>query len=249
MAPLKSNTEWKYWGKSDPLWGVASWTNRQKSGAEPWTDAEFYALGASDWCDFVNHWEQYGVKRGSCVEIGCGAGRMTRQLGQYFGRVYALDVSADMIERARPHVGDNVEFAVVDGLRIPRPDDSEDAVFSTHVLQHLDSVEFGYEYFREAYRVLNDGGSLMVHLPLYQWPNDSGAMGAVWRTLYRCFRKISDLRADASRKAGRPMMRGTPYAIRPLNEFLTELGFKGVQVRVFPISSNGGLHPFVFATK
>jgi hypothetical protein len=41
-----------------------------------------------------------------------------------------------MIERARPDVGDNAEFFVVDGERIPRPDGSVTALFSTHVLQY-----------------------------------------------------------------------------------------------------------------
>ena len=44
------------------------------------------------------------------------------------------------------------------------------------------------------------------------------------------------------------MMGGTPYPIRPLNGFLVRLGFKTVQVRIFPTSSNSGLRPFVFTT-
>src|SRR5881628_2435738 len=45
------------------------------------------------------------------VEIGCGIGRMTRSLADRFYRVIALDVSPEMIDRARrsnPHLG-NVE--------------------------------------------------------------------------------------------------------------------------------------------
>src|SRR5258708_2555315 len=100
MTELKSNTEWKQWGKDDPLWGVASWDGKQKGGASPWTDEEFYALGESDWQDFLRHWRQYGIDTRSCLEIGCGAGRITRQLAKSFDRVYGVDVSEDMIRRA-----------------------------------------------------------------------------------------------------------------------------------------------------
>lgn len=73
MKELASNKEWKKWGEIDPLFGVASWQNKQRDGSNPWTDQEFYQLGDSDWKDFSRHWEMYGVSRESCLEIGCGA--------------------------------------------------------------------------------------------------------------------------------------------------------------------------------
>src|SRR5437764_15041344 len=92
MAILKSNTEWKQWGREDPLWGVASWENKQKHAGSAWTDEEFYALGQSDWQDFIGQWDHYGVNRESCLEVGCGAGRITKQLVNSFATVYAVDV-------------------------------------------------------------------------------------------------------------------------------------------------------------
>src|SRR5262249_2182681 len=38
---------------------------------------------------------------GTCVEVGCGSGRMTGALAERFDRVIALDVSPAMVERAR----------------------------------------------------------------------------------------------------------------------------------------------------
>ena len=35
------------------------------------------------------------------LEIGCGAGRMTRHLARIFGHVHAVDVSGEMIAQAR----------------------------------------------------------------------------------------------------------------------------------------------------
>jgi len=42
---MKSNQEWMQWGKVDPLYAVASWKDRERSGSNPWTDEEFYAIG------------------------------------------------------------------------------------------------------------------------------------------------------------------------------------------------------------
>ena len=41
------------WGKTDPLFAVASWENRNREGTSPWTEDEFFQLGKSDWQDFV----------------------------------------------------------------------------------------------------------------------------------------------------------------------------------------------------
>lgn len=247
MTELKSNIEWKQWGKEDPLWGVASWAGKQKDGATPWTDEEFYALGASDWRDFLGHWQQYGIDTASCLEIGCGAGRMTRQLAGTFARVVAVDVSEGMVARARQAVGDNVEFAVIDGLHLPLGDGAVQGVFSTHVLQHLDSVEIGFAYFREMYRVLGAGGSLMVHLPLYELP--AGPERRWMHLLHAASRRLSDVRAHLRRRRGIKTMRGTPYPIGSLTAYLKNLGFQRVEFRIFPVTSNGELHPFVFATR
>ncbi|MEQ1886461.1 MAG: class I SAM-dependent methyltransferase [Bryobacteraceae bacterium] len=247
MSGLKSNKEWKQWGKEDPLFGVASWPGRDKNGASPWTEADFYALGQSDWEDFEKHWGQYGRNRASCLEIGCGAGRITRQLSAAFDRVYAVDVSEEMICVARQGVGPNVEFSLVDGQLLPYPNGSTTGIFSTHVLQHLDSFELGVTYFREFFRVLAAGGTLMVHLPLYQFPG--GPLRQVMQTMDSVSRAIAQARADWYRKIGKKTMRTTPYPMDRLTESLTAIGFRNIELRVFETKSNRSPHAFVFATK
>src|SRR5689334_10746121 len=136
-----SNVEWRRWGEIDPLYGVASARGRERGGAHPWSDAEFHELGARHWAAFQPAWRRYGLDYASCLEIGCGAGRMTAQLAREFGIVHAVDVSRGMIDYAAERVtGTNVQFHLTDGGSLPIPPASVTAVFSTHVFQHFDSL-------------------------------------------------------------------------------------------------------------
>ena len=155
-----------------------------------------------------------------------------------------------MIDCARSAIKNrNVEFSLIDGLHLPQADGSVAAVFTTFVLQHLENKEIGFEYFRELFRVLSAGGTIMVGLPLYQFPVDSGVLGALMSSEYALRRVIGNVRAGIRRRLGQKTMRGTQYPMRTLREFLTGLGFKKIEFRIFPVTSNGFFEAYVFATK
>lgn len=249
---VKSNVEWKFWGKRDPLWSVATWPGREKSGSNPWTEEEFYALGERDWADFIRHWNSYGLRNEVVVEIGCGAGRLTKAMARYFSRVVALDVSEDMIDYARQRLDSpTVEFQVVDGKSIPCADGSVTAVFSAQVFQHLESRKDVENYFREIHRVLDTGGSMMIHIPVYEWPPRTSD----WvRRFYAIGLRLSDLKALKVRRAlerggSEGLMKMRSYPIRYFFEFLPSLGFRDVEVSIFETRSNGSAHQFILATR
>src|SRR5579864_5145089 len=100
-AHLESNAEWMRWAMDDPLWAVVTEPERKRGERRAWTDEEFYSSGEADWQDFLLRWRQYGVDTKNCLEIGCGAGRITKQLSLLFKKVYAIDVSPTMIAYAR----------------------------------------------------------------------------------------------------------------------------------------------------
>ena len=94
------------------------------------------------------------------VEIGCGVGRITRELARRAGSVRAIDVSPLMLELAReanPSLT-NVEWLVGDGRTLPVDDASADVCQSDVVFQHLPSPELTYGYVSEIGRVLVPGG-------------------------------------------------------------------------------------------
>ncbi len=248
--PTASNKEWRKWGASDPLYGVASWAGKSKDGADPWTDEDFYRLGELDWTDFHRHWQRYGVDTTSCLEIGCGAGRITKFLAGTFERVHALDVSDSMIAYARERVPSNVEFHLATGTDIPLEGSAVSAVFSCHVFQHFDSLSVARQYFHEIARVLAPGGSLMIHLPIFDWPFESRLL----RRLYRIRKAADDIearvkRALMERNLVQPIMRTLRYPLQFFYDELPACGLTEIEVSVFATSSNGAAHPFVLARK
>ena len=250
--PVKSNVEWKFWGKHDPLWGVAALQGRNKDGQNPWSDEEFYELGRMDWSDFIIHWEKYGLESNVAVEIGCGAGRITKPMAAYFHQVYAFDVSEDMITYASKNISDeNVEFKLSNGSEIPVATKSVNSVFSTHVFQHLDSLDDAALYFREIARVLVPGGTMMIHLPVYSWPY---GMGKWVERVYQLIKVAGNLRAELKRyilkKGGSAhLMRMRSYSIDNLYTLLPKFGFEHIEICIFTTTSNNAPHPFVFARK
>jgi SAM-dependent methyltransferase len=95
------------------------------------------------------------------VEIGCGVGRLTRALAVRAARVIALDVSQEMLARARelnPQL-ENVTWLHGDGESLAGIGDaSADGCFSHVVFQHLPAPELTLGYVREMGRVLRPGG-------------------------------------------------------------------------------------------
>jgi len=95
------------------------------------------------------------------VDVGCGVGRLTRALSNRVARVIALDVSSEMLARARRLNPDlaNVEWLHGDGRSLnPVADGSVDGCISHVVFRHLPSPSITLGYIREMGRVLRPGG-------------------------------------------------------------------------------------------
>jgi ubiquinone/menaquinone biosynthesis C-methylase UbiE len=120
-------------------------------------------------------------RRGTCVEVGCGPGRMTGELAERFERVIAVDVSPQMLERARAAVGvggARVEFRVVSGERLDTVESGvADVVVCYLVLQHLPTRRIVTRYIEEFARVLGSGGEAYVQLPVLA----GGLRARLWR--------------------------------------------------------------------
>ncbi len=95
------------------------------------------------------------------LDIGCGVGRLTRVLGARADHVVGLDISSEMLVRARelnPEL-ENVTWVHGDGTSLAGVDTaSVDGCFSHVVFQHIPDPEITLGYVREMGRVLRPGG-------------------------------------------------------------------------------------------
>src|ERR1700733_13871830 len=149
------------------------WDQRAKENARyyvntataKWTDEEFFASGERTVADeiltdLVNICQGKPAGEMRVLEIGCGAGRVTRALANRFGEVHGVDVSGEMVRQAklalqdRPNAflyqNNGKDLTVVPALEF-------DFAFSSIVFQHIPSREIIENYVREVHRLLRPG--------------------------------------------------------------------------------------------
>ncbi len=164
---------------------------------------------------------------GTCVEVGCGPGRMTAALAERFERVVAVDVSPAMVERARASVSvPNVEFRVVSGDRLDGVESRvADALVCYLVLQHLPSREAVLAYLAEFGRVLAERGEAFVQLPVL----DEGWRPRAWRAARSALVPLTSLGPTRRRE-----FRGYRLTRDELDEGLERAGLRVVATDVGP---------------
>jgi ubiquinone/menaquinone biosynthesis C-methylase UbiE len=94
------------------------------------------------------------------IEIGCGAGRLTRALSNVFGEVYAVDISGEMVAQASAACADRPGVHVYqnNGCDLSvLPEQEYDFAYSAIVFQHIPSREIIENYVREVHRLLRPG--------------------------------------------------------------------------------------------
>jgi len=106
--------------------------------------------------------------RGAFLDFGCGVGRVSRVLMEYFMTGYGIDISPTMIERAKQYSADDRRKPVYivnehEHLNI-LPSDSIDFVYSHIVLQHLPR-RLQPVLVSEFLRVLRRGGIAAFQVP------------------------------------------------------------------------------------
>ncbi|MDE3198001.1 MAG: methyltransferase domain-containing protein [Acidobacteriota bacterium] len=125
-----------------------------------WDPAEFFRSGEINADNEILSDPDIPIT-GSMLEIGCGAGRMTKALAAIYAEVYAVDISAEMIALAQRNLSGlpNVHLHKNSGADLAHlPDGSLDFAFSYIVFQHIPSREAIASYIREVHRCLKPGG-------------------------------------------------------------------------------------------
>jgi ubiquinone/menaquinone biosynthesis C-methylase UbiE len=98
---------------------------------------------------------------GDVIELGCGTGYFTRAIARSADHVIATDLSDEMLQVARTRLGEfeNVTVQKADCMDIAFPAERFDSVFMANLVHVIDNPS---RCLRESYRILRDGGSLIV---------------------------------------------------------------------------------------
>lgn len=92
---------------------------------------------------------------GCVMDLGCGAGDSVDQFRSVNPGVQWVGVDIERSPEVASRVRTDAEFRVFDGVHLPAPDASFDAVYCKQVLEHVRSPE---PLLREVARVLRPGG-------------------------------------------------------------------------------------------
>jgi len=152
----------------------SEWNDRARKNARfyinnasaEWTDEEFFRTGEENveehiLTDMHNICQGMAPQEMNILEIGCGAGRLTRALARVFGSIHAVDVSSEMIRIAREKLADapNVQLYCNNGvdLSVLPGGVRFDFAFSFIVFQHVPSLDVIASYCRDVGRCLRPG--------------------------------------------------------------------------------------------
>lgn len=159
-----SKKTWNKLAKEDAEFYIL--TEKNKKGK--WDKNEFLETGQRQWTRFKKLLFNYGTesiisKDKIAIDMGCGVGRITFAMAQDFLKVFGVDVSEIMIEKAKKYQKDlnvkNAEFLANNGTDLSLfSNNSIDFLFSYLTLQHCSSSKQVLKYIKEFSRVLKPRG-------------------------------------------------------------------------------------------
>ncbi len=161
----KNRKFWDEKARENPTWYVSSFGPYVGRNED-----EFWASGRQIWQDLKAALGYCPAEEDVVVEIGCGVGRLTRAISPEAAKVYAFDISEEMLSLARRHAFPNVDFFRTNGASLePVVGESADLVLGYCVFQHLPSFGVLREYLLEMQRVAKPGALIAFTLVPRTW--------------------------------------------------------------------------------
>ncbi len=157
---------WDAFGEEDPMWAIL--TIPELKGGK-WDPQDFFQRGDQEINEQIAYIESLGIqleyKR--ALDFGCGIGRLTQALCQYFDECRGVDIAPAMIEGARAfnkhsnrchyHVNESDDLQLFNN-------NTFNFIYTVIVLQHM-QPQYSRKYIKEFLRVLAPGGLLTFQLP------------------------------------------------------------------------------------
>jgi SAM-dependent methyltransferase len=215
--------DWNELAEEDALWAVLAEPGKQGGR---WDVEDFLATGEREVAGVLSTAEGLGLPegRGKALDFGCGVGRLTRALSAQFEECVGVDISKEMVERARELNADrpNTTFVVNVAPDLSRFEDASFGfVYSSKVLQHMPSGKLASEYVAEFVRVTKPGGlvvfQLWTHIP---WRNRLQSR----RRAYGLLRALRFPQRILNRLGLTPMGRGISVAEATIRNVIEDSG-------------------------
>ena len=158
--------DWDHLAQLDPLGAIC--TDPQKDGRK-WVPEEFFRTGVREIQTVLNYVQSLGLGADCklpALDFGCGVGRLTSALSNYFDECWGVDIAPTMIELAKKFHHDNSRCKFLlnqsDHLR-SFPDGTFGFIYSSIALQHM-KQEYVRRYLLEFVRALKPGGILVFQV-------------------------------------------------------------------------------------
>ncbi|MBI4432056.1 MAG: methyltransferase domain-containing protein [Candidatus Omnitrophica bacterium] len=161
-----------------------------------------------------------GLRAGQqALEIGCGTGFFSQVFLRSGARLHAIDLSADLLQKATERCGAAADFRVCDVEALPYEMESFDAVVGVRVLHHLDLEPA----FAEIWRTLKPGGVIA-----FCEPNMLNPQIMIQKNIPFIKRLMGDTPDE------------TAFFKWPMKRFLKQKGFQDISITPFDF-----LHPWI----
>jgi SAM-dependent methyltransferase len=132
------------------MWAVLSQTEKR---GNKWNAEEFFKTGKQQIDRLMEELDPIATSHARALDFGCGVGRLTRALLAYYREAHRVDISANMIEKAK-YFTPQCDFQLNESGDLSLfPDGTFDLIYSNRVLQHLPSSAMTGGYVREFFRI------------------------------------------------------------------------------------------------
>ncbi len=163
ICEVKKN--WEEFAEKDPLWSILPLPDKKNNR---WKKEELFETGRKEIELVMEYVDSLNRKfvRGRALDFGCGVGRLTQALCDYFDHCVGVDISLQMLRLAEQYNSKREHCQYVlncaADLAIFK-DDTFDFIYSNIVFQHL-PPELTLGYIKEFIRILKKGGIIVFQI-------------------------------------------------------------------------------------
>ncbi len=166
-------SSWQQLGETEPHWSVVVSEDYRQSNLQAHKDA-FYQTGKQHVAQLFGSLERNHVSHAgfrTCLDYGCGVGRITRHLAEHFENVIAYDISASHLKCAADYLAQesisNVSLRQIKRVREIEELPKVDIAYSMIVLQHNPPPVMAF-VIEGLIRALKPGGIAFFQAPTYR---------------------------------------------------------------------------------